>query len=122
MSAHFCTCAASAFHWPSKETLTAVVLEAAYIVARPCAARPPALRRSSSKSFGGLRQESSAELTLQLSHFLGTLLNKTYCQYTTVSVLILHVIHVVLHAGPEGSGLAFTLKVSSSFSIYYFGH
>ena len=52
------------------------------VYSREAAARPPALRRSSSKSFGGLRQESSAELTLQLSHFLGTLLNKTYCQYT----------------------------------------
>ena len=37
MSAHFCTCAASAFHWPSEETLTAAATipnrpsEAAYM-------------------------------------------------------------------------------------------
>ena len=75
--AHFCTCARAAFHWPSEETLTAaatiLVLEAAYIVARPLLYA----RLRCPQSLWWSRSKAGKKAALQLSHFLGILLNKT---------------------------------------------
>ena len=76
MSAHFCTCAASAFHWPSEETLTAAATTESSFRGRvyESQGRPAS---TVLKVFLVVSGTFKASKKAQFSHFLGISLNKT---------------------------------------------